>query len=120
VSVAAPARAPDAPPPAAASARRRGRSRGPRDFDRPRFLLAFTALFYALLFVPIAVVVLFSFNAERSLQEFGGVSLRWYDAFLSSESYRSSLVASIEIALGTMLAFGLVRSRSRRAGRSTC
>jgi spermidine/putrescine transport system permease protein len=124
VSVAAPARPPDAPVPDAAEPRRR-RSRGPREFDRPRFLLAFTALFYALLFVPIAVVVLFSFNSERSLQEFGGFSLRWYDAFLSSESYRSSLQASIEIALvtmvvgtvlGTMLAFGLVRSRSRSSG----
>jgi spermidine/putrescine transport system permease protein len=112
--------APEAPAPSA-----RPRRRAPRDFDRPRFLAAFTGLFYALLFVPIAVVVLFSFNSERSLQEFAGVSLRWYDAFFASESYRSSLQASIQIALvtmvvatvlGTMLAFGLVRSRSRSSG----
>jgi spermidine/putrescine transport system permease protein len=121
MSVAAPARPAEAPSEGA----RPGRRRGPRDFDRPRFLVAVTVLFYALLFVPIAVVVLFSFNSERSLQEFAGVSLRWYDAFFASESYRSSLQASIEIALvttlvgtilGTMLAFGLVRSRSRTGG----
>ena len=96
-----------------------------RDFDRPRFLAAFTGLFYVVLFVPIAVVVLFSFNAERSLQRLGGLSLRWYEEFFASESYRESLIASLEIALvttvvatvlGTALAFGLVRSRSRVSG----
>jgi spermidine/putrescine transport system permease protein len=122
MSVAAPPR-PDVAPAPAAGPRRAHRR--PRDFDRPRFLTAFAIVFYVALFLPIAVVVLFSFNSERSLQRFGGVSLRWYDAFLSSESYRSSLQASIEIAvvtmvvatvLGTMLAFGLVRSRSRAGG----
>ncbi|MFL5944889.1 MAG: ABC transporter permease, partial [Gaiellaceae bacterium] len=107
---------------------RKGRARRQdhaREFDRPRFLRLFAGLFYLFLFLPIAIVVLFSFNAERSLQVFGGFSLRWYDAFLSSESYRSSLTASIEIALvtmvvatvlGTTLAFGLVRSRGRTKG----
>jgi len=122
MSVAAPPRPEAAPAPAGGP---RPARRAARDFDRPRFLAAFTGLFYVVLFVPIAVVVLFSFNAERSLQRFGGVSLRWYDAFLSSESYRSSLQASIEIAvvtmvvatvLGTTLAFGLVRNRSRTSG----
>jgi spermidine/putrescine transport system permease protein len=96
-----------------------------RAFAGRHALTVYAALVIGYLMLPIAVVVLFSFNAERSLQRFGGVSLRWYDAFLSSESYRSSLVASIEIALvtmvvatvlGTMLAFGLVRSRSRAGG----
>ncbi|MFL6030680.1 MAG: ABC transporter permease [Gaiellaceae bacterium] len=121
MSVEAPVR-PDAAP---APRRVRRSSDQAREFDRPRFLVGFTGLFYLFLFLPIAIVVLFSFNAERSLQVFGGFSLRWYDAFLSSESYRSSLTASIEIALvtmvvatvlGTTLAFGLVRSRGRTKG----
>jgi spermidine/putrescine transport system permease protein len=87
-----------------------------------RALRIYTAAFYAFMFAPLVVVVLFSFNSLRSLQEFGGFSLDWYRAFLENESLRGSLVASIEIALatmvvatvlGTLLAFGLVRARTR-------
>jgi len=94
------------------------------DFDRPRFLKVYVGAFFAVLFLPILLVVVFSFNNERSLQRFGGVSLEWYRAFFDSESLRGSLVASIEIALvtmvvgtflGTLLAFGLVRARTRWA-----
>jgi spermidine/putrescine transport system permease protein/putrescine transport system permease protein len=98
------------------------RRRPPKDFDRPRFLRVFTGLFFVFLFAPIALVVLFSFNSTRSLQDFEGFSLRWYEQFFESESLRDSLIASIEIALatmliatvlGTMLAYGLVRARTR-------
>jgi spermidine/putrescine transport system permease protein len=97
-------------------------ARPPREFDRPRFLRAFTGLFFVFLFAPIAVVVLFSFNSSRSLSHFDGFSLRWYERFFENESLRDSLVASVEIALitmvvataiGTMLAYGLVRARTR-------
>ena len=87
-----------------------------------RALRLYTAAFYAFMFAPLVVVVLFSFNNRRSVQEFGGFSLEWYRAFLDSESLRGSLIASLEIAvatmvigtvLGTLLAFGLVRARTR-------
>ena len=95
------------------------------DFDNPRFLRLYTGAFFVVLFLPIALVVLFSFNSLRSLQNFGGFSLEWYRAFFDNESLTSSLRASIEIAavtmvvgtvLGTLLAFGLVRARTRWAG----
>jgi spermidine/putrescine transport system permease protein len=101
------------------------RVKAPKAFDRPRFLKLFLAVFFAFLFAPIAVVILFSFNSGRSLQDFQGFSLRWYETFFESESLRDSLVASIEIALatmvvgtvlGTMLAYGLVRARTRWSG----
>ena len=100
-------------------------SRPPKEFDRPRFLGLFTLLFYVFMFAPIALVVLFSFNSSRSLQNFDGFSLQWYERFFESESYRDSLIASIEIALvtmvvgtvlGTALAYGLTRSRTRWSG----
>jgi spermidine/putrescine transport system permease protein len=100
-------------------------SRTPKDFDRPRFLPVFTALFFVFMFAPIAIVALFSFNSVRSLQNFQGFSLQWYERFFENESLRESLVASIQIAfvtmivatiLGTFLAFGLVRARTRWAG----
>ena len=111
--------------PEAAPEQRERRERAPRDFDRPRFLTAFTGLFYLVLFLPIAIVVLFSFNSERSVQRMAGLSLQWYETFFESASYTSSFVASLQIAfvttivgtvLGTTLAFGLVRSRSRVSG----
>jgi spermidine/putrescine transport system permease protein len=89
-----------------------------------RALRIYTFAFYAFMFAPLVVVALFSFNASRSVQDFDGFSLEWYRQFLESDSLRGSLVASLQIAfvtmlaataLGTMLAFGLVRARTRWA-----
>jgi spermidine/putrescine transport system permease protein/putrescine transport system permease protein len=100
-------------------------SKPPKPFDRPRFLPVFTGLFFIFMFAPIVIVALFSFNSTKSLQRFEGFSLQWYQRFFEDESLRESLVASIQIAtvtmlaataLGTMLAFALVRTRSRWAG----
>jgi len=94
----------------------------PRPFDQPRFLAVFTALVFLYLFAPIFVVFLFSFNSKRSTQIFGSFSIRWYQVLIHDSSMLASLAASIEIAfitmlvatvIGTLLAFGLVRSRSR-------
>jgi ABC-type spermidine/putrescine transport system permease subunit II len=94
----------------------------PKQFDQPRFLKFFTALVFLYLFAPIVVVFLFSFNSKRSTQIFGTFSMRWYDVLIHDQSMLASLQASIEVAfvtmlagtaLGTLLAFGLTRSRSR-------
>jgi spermidine/putrescine transport system permease protein len=91
-------------------------------FDKPRFLRLYSFAVYAFLFLPIAVVVLFSFNSVKSLQSFQGFSLQWYEEFLNDPSLRESLFVSLEIAvitmvvatvLGTALAIGLVRARTR-------
>ena len=90
-------------------------------FDRPIFLRIFTGLVYLFLFVPIAVVVVFSFNSQKSLQVMEGLSFRWYEEFWNDPTLRDSLFISIEIALitmvvatiiGTALAIGLVRAHS--------
>jgi spermidine/putrescine transport system permease protein len=105
-------------------ARRHQASRRRRDFDRPRGLRVFFWVFLFFTFAPLVVVALFSFNSTPSLQDFSGFSLQWYDEFFSTVSLRESLVASIEIglvtmivgtALGTTLAFALVRARSKLA-----
>jgi spermidine/putrescine transport system permease protein len=111
--------------PAAEAAPAPARRKPPKPFDRPRFLPVFTGLFFVFMFAPIVIVALFSFNSTRSLQRFEGFSLQWYQRFFEDESLRESLIASIQIAtvtmlaataLGTMLAFALVRARSRWAG----
>lgn len=101
-----------------------GRARPPRAFDRPRFLKVFTGLVYVYFFVPILIVFWFSFNSARSLQVFRSFSLTWYRQFFHDPAIIASLTASIEIAfvtmvvsslIGTLLAFGLVRARTRLA-----
>lgn len=100
--------------------RRRAERR--KDFDRPRFLKLLMIGFFVWTFLPIAVVVLFSFNSGVSLQNFDGFSTQWYSDFFGDRQLRESLVASLEIALvtmvvatvlGSLLAFGLVRARNR-------
>ncbi|MFJ5549387.1 ABC transporter permease [Streptomyces sp. NPDC093225] len=107
------------PAPKGATVRRSRRRRAER---RPRFAIAVTVCFFALLYLPIGVVALFSFNAQKSLTVFKGFSLRWYQAFAHDDlllgslgtSLRISLVATVgSIVLGVTLALGLVRSRNR-------
>ncbi len=94
-------------------------------FDRPRFLWALYTAMCLYLFVPILVVVIYSFNSSKSLQVFSGLSFRWYRTFWNDPDIKNSLVASFEVAavtmvvatiLGTLLAFGLVRARGRLGG----
>jgi spermidine/putrescine transport system permease protein/putrescine transport system permease protein len=102
---------------------RAGRKDAPaKPFDRPRFLKVLMGLFLIWTFAPIAIVVLFSFNSGKSLQNFEGFSTQWYSEFFGDQQLRESLIASLEIALvtmvvatllGSLLAFGLVRSRNR-------
>lgn len=98
------------------------RTRPAKGFDRPRFLTVITALVFFYLFAPIVVVFWYSFNSRRSTQVFGTFSLTWYNVLLHDPRMLASLVASLEIAavtmvvatvLGTLLAFGLVRARTR-------
>ena len=104
---------------------RQGARRRRKGFDRPRFLWALYVAICLYLFVPIVVVIIYSFNSSKSLQVFGGLSTRWYRAFWNDPDIKDSLVASFEVAavtmvvatiLGTLLAFGLVRARGRIGG----
>jgi spermidine/putrescine transport system permease protein len=96
-----------------------------RGFDRPRFLWVIYGLIVAYLFVPIIVVIVFSFNSSSSLSSVDGLSFRWYRTFANDDTVTKPLYASLEIAaiamvvatlLGTLLAFGLTRARGRLAG----
>ncbi len=81
-----------------------------------------TVAFFVLLYLPIAAVVVFSFNSKKSLTVFDGWSLQWYRAFVDDADLTASLGTSLQVAavamvgsvlIGTSLAFGLVRVRSR-------
>jgi ABC-type spermidine/putrescine transport system permease subunit II len=90
---------------------------------KPLVGVVVTAAFFVWLYLPIAAVVLFSFNDKKSLSSFSGFSTRWYDDLVHNDALLDSLVASLKIAtiatlaslvLGTMLALGLDRIRSRK------
>jgi spermidine/putrescine transport system permease protein/putrescine transport system permease protein len=89
---------------------------------KPRVAIAVTVVFFVLLYLPIAVVALFSFNSQKSLTVFRGFSLRWYDEFIHDSDLLSSLGMSLRVSLiamvgsvviGVALALGMVRARGR-------
>lgn len=89
-------------------------------------LLGYTILLFLFLFAPIAVVVLFSFNKTAGLTfPFHGLSLRWYRAVFSSSTYRDAIVASLRVAVitvvvvvvvGTLAGIGVTRHPFRGNG----
>ena len=82
----------------------------------------YTALIMIFLFAPIAILLVFSFNASKSLSVFSGFSLNWYkELFKDSETLRSvrntlvlALSASvISTILGTAAAVGMDKLRNK-------
>ena len=82
----------------------------------------YIALILAVLYVPILVLMLFSFNSTNNTGVFTGFSLYWYaELFRSAETFaalKNTLILALTSALlstliGTMAAFGLDRMRSR-------
>ncbi|MBX4859962.1 ABC transporter permease [Rhizobium sophorae] len=77
---------------------------------------------YLFLYTPIALVVLFSFNAGRNASEFTGFSTQWYgkalaNTFLMEALQNSLIIASTSAGLaaifGTMAAIGMERLGAR-------
>ncbi len=80
----------------------------------------FTALFFVYLYLPIAVVVGFSFNENRLVSVWTGFSLKWYASALANRNLLdavqvSLLVASVATVLATTVALmaALVLTRAR-------
>jgi spermidine/putrescine transport system permease protein len=84
------------------------------------WLRGHTALVYLFLYIPIVIVVVFSFNdTERRLTDWDGFSLRWYEFVLNDRAVQrylgNSLIVGFGTAVfativGTMAALGLQRT----------
>ena len=81
----------------------------------------YTALILIFLFAPIAILLVYSFNAGKSLSVFSGFSLKWYrELFRDSEtlnSVRNTLILAVSAAvistvIGTAAAVGIDKLRS--------
>jgi putrescine transport system permease protein len=86
-------------------------------------LLTITAFGYALLYVPILSVVVYSFNDSRLVTLWGGFSFRWYQSLLENEELLESAWLSFRIAVvsatfatmfGAVIALALQRLRRFR------
>src|SRR3954466_329267 len=82
------------------------------------FNVVSVALGLAFLYLPIAILVVYSFNASRLVTVWGGWSLAWYRELLHDQAILDAAWASIRIALlsatcatvlGTCAALALVR-----------
>jgi spermidine/putrescine transport system permease protein len=84
------------------------------------WLRAHTIVVYAFLYLPIIVVVVFSFNGtDRRVTDWNGFSLRWYEYVFANREVQRYLTNSIIVGLataiiatvvGTMAALGLQRA----------
>lgn len=84
------------------------------------WLRGHTILVYIFLYIPIIIVVLFSFNAtERQVTQWQGFSLKWYGRVLADRQIQNALFSSLVVAsstailstiVGTMAALGLQRA----------
>src|SRR5436309_14998072 len=111
--------------PAAAGAAGRGAVMGgPRRLSP--FNVASLALGLAFLYLPIIILMIYSFNASRLVTVWGGWSLRWYHEFFNDSAMIEAAWMSLRVAavsatvatpLGTLGVVALVRGE-RFKGRS--
>jgi putrescine transport system permease protein len=88
-----------------------------------RFNIASLAIGLAFLYLPILVLVIYSFNASRLVTVWGGWSLRWYREFFNDRAMIDAAWMSVRVAatsatiatvLGTLAALALSRGQSFR------
>ena len=112
--------------PAAAPSARRGGLMARKVNAISPFNITALALGMAFLYLPIVILVIYSFNASRLVTVWGGWSLRWYHEFFNDRAMLDAAWMSLRVAavsatiatlLGTLAAVGLVRGERFR-GRS--
>ena len=88
-----------------------------------RFNIASLTLGLAFLYLPIVILVIYSFNASRLVTVWGGWSLRWYHEFFNDQAMIEAAWMSVRVAaasatiatlLGTLAAVALSRGEGFR------
>lgn len=84
----------------------------------PRFDATVLTLGFSFLYIPIIILIVYSFNASRLVTVWGGFSLNWYSAMWSNQGLMDAawvtarvgvLSATLGTILGTMAALALTR-----------
>ncbi len=82
----------------------------------------YTVLIFIFLYMPIAVLILYSFNASNSTSEFTGFSLKWYGELFSDAATLNALKNTLILAIisslaatviGTMAAYGINKMQNK-------
>lgn len=82
----------------------------------------YTILIFIFLYMPIAVLILYSFNASNSTSEFTGFSLKWYGELFSDSATLNALKNTLILAIisslaatviGTMAAYGINKMQNK-------
>src|SRR6202044_3260983 len=82
------------------------------------FRAAALVLGFGFLYLPIALLVAYSFNRSRLVAVWGGWSLRWYATLATDDAFRAAALTSLEIGvlaaslalvLGTCAGFSIAR-----------
>ena len=82
--------------------------------------IIYIACLFVFFYLPIVVLMIFSFNSSKSLTSMSGFSLRWYSRLINDGSIMRAVYVSLTIAifatiistiLGTITAIGLSKSR---------
>ncbi|MCP4471767.1 MAG: ABC transporter permease subunit [Gammaproteobacteria bacterium] len=85
---------------------------------RSKFLFSTICFGMAFLYIPIFLLIVYSFNASKIVPVWGGFSTRWYGVLFESEEIWASVALSLKIAsvnacfatlLGTLAGLALVR-----------
>jgi len=93
--------------------------------ERNRWLTALTAALYVVLFAPIVVLIVFSFNQSRRNFVWTGFTLDWYPKLFANRDLLDALGVTLQVALiavigstilGSLLGLGLARLRFRGSG----
>ena len=75
---------------------------------KPRGLLAYCAGLYTFLYLPLAVMVAFSFNAARRNVVWKGFTLKWYASLFHNAELASAVGTTIELAVAASLMAALM------------
>jgi spermidine/putrescine transport system permease protein len=73
-----------------------------------RLMPAYAAVVYFFLFIPILVVIVFSFNGGRHVTQFEGFSLAWYEQAWTDPFILAALRNSLEISLASAVVAAVV------------
>jgi putrescine transport system permease protein len=88
--------------------------------EQTRFITSVLSFGYAFLYVPLVLVIVYSFNDSQIATVWGGFSIRWYGELLHNEQILDAAFLSLRIAvtsatiatvLGTMAGLALARFR---------
>jgi ABC-type spermidine/putrescine transport system permease subunit II len=92
-----------------------------------RWLTAFAILTYAFLFLPIVILIIFSFNVSRRNFVWQGFTTDWYPKLFANRDLLDALSVTLQVAfiaviastvIGSFLGLALARQRFRGAGSS--